>query len=60
MANDLKNVRGEYIFFAAYLARDKEEDAWEVNGRMLSNFLSALEKSGAVSDVKRIILVCGC
>lgn len=60
MANDLKNVRGEYIFFAAYLAQDKEEDAWEVNGRMLSNFLSALEKTGAVSEVKRIILVCGC
>ena len=59
MANDLKSVRGEYIFFAAYLAQDKEDDAWEVNGRMLSNFLSALEKTGAISDVKRIILVCG-
>ncbi|EMD96809.1 hypothetical protein COCC4DRAFT_142056 [Bipolaris maydis ATCC 48331] len=59
MANDLKNVRGEYIFFAAYLAQDKEEDAWEVNGRMLSNFLCALEKTGAISQVKRIILVCG-
>lgn len=59
MANDLKNVRGEYIFFAAYLAQDKEEDAWEVNGRMLSNFLCALEKTGAVSEVKRIILVTG-
>jgi nucleoside-diphosphate-sugar epimerase len=59
MANDLKNVRGEYIFFAAYLAQDKEDDAWEVNGRMLSNFLTALEKTGAISHVKRIILVCG-
>jgi nucleoside-diphosphate-sugar epimerase len=59
MAGDLKNVRGEYIFFAAYLAQDKEEDAWEVNGRMLSNFLCALEKTGAMSQVKRIILVCG-
>ena len=59
MAADLKNVHGEYIFFAAYLAQDKEEDAWEVNGRMLSNFLSALEKTGAISSVKRIILVCG-
>ena len=59
MAADLKSVRGEYIFFAAYLAQDKEEDAWEVNGRMLSNFLTALEKNDAVDDVKRIILVCG-
>jgi nucleoside-diphosphate-sugar epimerase len=59
MASDLKSVRGEYIFFAAYLAQDKEEDAWKVNGEMLSNFLSALEKTGAINDVKRIILVCG-
>jgi nucleoside-diphosphate-sugar epimerase len=59
MANDLKSVRGEYIFFAAYLAQDKEEDAWEVNGTMLSNFLSAMEKTGAMDEVKRIILVCG-
>jgi nucleoside-diphosphate-sugar epimerase len=59
MANDLKSVRGDYIFFAAYLAKDDEEDAWEVNGRMLSNFLSALSKTGAINDVKRIILVCG-
>lgn len=59
MASDLKNVRGEYIFFAAYLAQDKEEDAWEVNGRMLSNFLCALEKTGVITEVKRIILVCG-
>ncbi|EDU49308.1 NAD dependent epimerase/dehydratase protein [Pyrenophora tritici-repentis] len=59
MAADLKSVRGEYFFFAAYLAQDAEQDAWTVNGRMLSNFLSALEKTNAISDVKRIILVCG-
>jgi nucleoside-diphosphate-sugar epimerase len=59
MANDLKSVRGEYVFFAAYLAQDKEDDAWEVNGRMLSNFLAALEKTGAINDIKRFILVCG-
>jgi len=59
MATDLKSVRGEYIFFAAYLAQDAEEDAWTVNGRMLSNFLSALEQNQAVADIKRIILVCG-
>ncbi|CAE7210415.1 hypothetical protein PTNB73_09168 [Pyrenophora teres f. teres] len=59
MAADLKSVRGEYIFFAAYLAQDAEEDAWSVNGRMLSNFLFALEKNNAIKEVKRIILVCG-
>jgi nucleoside-diphosphate-sugar epimerase len=59
MANDLKSVRGEYVFFAAYLAQDKEEYAWEVNGTMLSNFLSAMEKTGAIDEVERIILVCG-
>ncbi|KAH7401481.1 NAD dependent epimerase/dehydratase family protein [Pyrenochaeta sp. MPI-SDFR-AT-0127] len=59
MANDLENVRGEYIFFAAYLAQDTEQKAWDVNGAMLSNFLSALEKTGAIENVKRIILVTG-
>lgn len=59
MAKDLKNVRGEYIFFAAYLAQDTEQKAWDVNGAMLHNFLEALTKSGAIKDVKRIILVTG-
>lgn len=59
MAKDLENVRGEYIFFAAYLAQDTEQAAWDVNGAMLSNFLTALEKTGAIKDVKRIILVTG-
>lgn len=59
MAKDLQNVRGEYIFFAAYLAQDTEQAAWDVNGAMLSNFLGALEKTGAIKDVKRIILVTG-
>jgi nucleoside-diphosphate-sugar epimerase len=60
MANDLQNVRGEYIFFAAYLAKDTEQENWDVNGAMLSNFLDALTKTGAIADVKRIILVTGC
>ncbi|KAJ4365803.1 hypothetical protein N0V83_008424 [Neocucurbitaria cava] len=59
MATDLKNVRGEYIFFAAYLAQDTEQKAWDVNGAMLHNFLEALTKTGAIKDVKRIVLVTG-
>jgi nucleoside-diphosphate-sugar epimerase len=59
MASDLKDVRGEYVFFAAYLQKDTEQENWDVNGAMLSNFLSALEKTGAISDIKRIILVTG-
>jgi nucleoside-diphosphate-sugar epimerase len=60
MASDLKSVRGEYIFFAAYLQKDSEQENWDTNGAMLSNFLAALEKSGAMADVNRIILVTGC
>jgi len=32
MAKELQNVRGEYLFFAAYLAKDSEQEAWDVNG----------------------------
>ncbi|KAB5546942.1 hypothetical protein GE09DRAFT_1035258 [Coniochaeta sp. 2T2.1] len=60
MAKDLKDVKGEYVFFAAYLQKDTEQENWDVNGTMIQNFLSALEITGAVKDVKRIILVCGC
>jgi len=59
MAENLKNVRGEYIFFAAYLQKDTEQENWDVNGAMLENFLTALTKTGAIKDVKRIILVTG-
>lgn len=59
MANELKNVRGDYIFFAAYLQKDSEQENWDVNGQMLSNFLEALAITGAIEQVKRIILVTG-
>jgi len=60
MAKELTNVRGEYVFFAAYLQKDTEQENWDVNGAMLDNFLSALEKTRAIDVVKRIILVTGC
>jgi nucleoside-diphosphate-sugar epimerase len=59
MTKDLQNVHGEYVFFAAYLAKDSEQENWDVNGAMLSNFLEALTKTGAVNELKRIILVTG-
>ena len=60
MAKDLTNVRGEYVFFAAYLQKETEQENWDINGAMLSNFLEALTKTGAIDTVKRIILVTGC
>jgi len=32
MAKDLKDVKGEYVFFAAYLQKDTEQENWDVNG----------------------------
>lgn len=59
MAKDLKDVSGEYVFFAAYLQEDDEEQMTKTNGDMLDNFLKALDKTGAAKELKRIILVTG-
>ena len=32
MSEDLKDVEGEYLFFAAYLEKKSEQEAWDVNG----------------------------
>ncbi|AEO54541.1 NAD(P)-binding domain protein [Thermothelomyces thermophilus ATCC 42464] len=55
MAQDLRGVEAEYIFFAAYLQKDTEQENWQVNGDMLSNFLSAVSHA----KTKRILLVTG-
>ncbi|GAB1311522.1 hypothetical protein MFIFM68171_01732 [Madurella fahalii] len=60
MAQQLKGVEVEYVFFAAYLQKDTEEENWQINGDMLENFLKALEITGAVNKIKRILLVTGC
>ncbi|KAK4234203.1 hypothetical protein C8A03DRAFT_18850 [Achaetomium macrosporum] len=60
MAKDLQGVEAEYIFFAAYLQKDTEEDNWKANGDMLDNFLHALELTSAIGKTKRILLVTGC
>ncbi|KAL2153816.1 hypothetical protein VTH82DRAFT_2491 [Thermothelomyces myriococcoides] len=55
MAQDLQGIEAEYIFFAAYLQKDTEQENWQVNGDMLSNFLSAVSHA----NTKRILLVTG-
>ncbi|KAK3694203.1 hypothetical protein B0T22DRAFT_451911 [Podospora appendiculata] len=59
MAKELKDVKGDYVFFAAYLQKDTEQENWKVNGDMLESFLQALEITGAVRSIQRFILVTG-
>lgn len=59
MAKDLEKVSGEYLFFAAYLQKDSEQENWDVNSDMLENFLMVLERTGASNKLKHIILVTG-
>lgn len=59
MAKELKDVSAEYVYFCAYLARADEAESCRVNGAMLSNFIQALEITGAIKKLKRFILTCG-
>ena len=59
MAKQLQGVEAEYLFFAAYLQKDSEQENWNVNGVMLKNFLDALDITGASKKLKRIILTTG-
>ncbi|KAL9624577.1 MAG: hypothetical protein Q9160_001241 [Pyrenula sp. 1 TL-2023] len=59
MASQLQGVEAEYVFFCAYLAKDDEQEAANVNGAMLRNFLEALTITGAEKKLKRIILTAG-
>jgi NAD(P)-dependent dehydrogenase (short-subunit alcohol dehydrogenase family) len=34
IAKELGNVKGEYLFFAAYLQKDSEQENWDVNGSL--------------------------
>jgi len=54
-----QGVEGEYLFFAAYLAKPDEKEASDVNGSMLKNFLHALEITGAAKKLKRVLLTTG-
>ncbi|KAI4142537.1 MAG: hypothetical protein L6R39_004898, partial [Caloplaca ligustica] len=59
MAKQLQGVEAEYVFFAAYLQKDSEQENWDVNGAMLRNFLEALEITGAAKKLKRVLLTTG-
>jgi nucleoside-diphosphate-sugar epimerase len=59
MAENLKDISADYVYFCAYLARDDPAELSRVNGLMLSNFLRALEITGATKPLKRFILTCG-
>ncbi|KAI9877297.1 MAG: hypothetical protein M1830_004308 [Pleopsidium flavum] len=59
MAEQLHGVEAEYLFFAAYLQKETEQENWDVNGAMLKNFLDALEITGASKKLKRVILTTG-
>ncbi|KAL1952799.1 hypothetical protein VTO42DRAFT_4243 [Malbranchea cinnamomea] len=59
MADDLAGVAADHVFFCAYLARDTAEETTRANASMLSNFIAALEKTGAIKQLKRFILTCG-
>lgn len=59
MAKDFQNIQADYVFFCAYLARDDPVESTRANTAMLSNFIRALELTGAIKHLKRFILTCG-
>ncbi|SCO76953.1 related to NAD dependent epimerase/dehydratase family protein [Fusarium oxysporum] len=59
MAKTLQGVSAEHIYFCAYLASDDPNELYQVNVALLSNFLQALDITGATSKIKRFILTCG-
>ena len=59
IAKQLQGIEADYVFFAAYVQKDTEQENCDVNGDMLANFLAALEQTGIAKTLKRIILVTG-
>lgn len=59
IAQRLRGIGAEYIFFVVYLAQNTEKANWRLNGDMLQNFLDALDRTGAAGKIKRIVLVTG-
>jgi hypothetical protein len=59
MVTKLAGIAAEYVHFCAYLARDDLEELSHINGIMLSNFIQALEITGAIKRLKCFILTCG-
>ncbi|VUC32178.1 unnamed protein product [Clonostachys rosea] len=59
MAIGLAGVSGTYIFFSAYTSVSDPEEMFKINNDMLTNFLTAVEITGATKSIKRFILTCG-
>lgn len=59
MAKNLSGISAEYVYFCAYMAHDDPEELSRINGTMLSNFIQALESTGAIKNLKRFVLTCG-
>ncbi|KAL2866670.1 SDR family oxidoreductase [Aspergillus lucknowensis] len=59
MATHLADISAEYTYFCAYMAHEDANELCRINGTMLANFLTALEKTGAIRNLKRFILTCG-
>ncbi|KAI0459173.1 NAD(P)-binding protein [Xylaria acuta] len=60
MAASLSHIPpATHIFFCAYLADPDESEAARINGAMLSNFLTALKKTGQMIDLQCFVLTCG-
>ncbi|KAF7588181.1 hypothetical protein BBP40_006088 [Aspergillus hancockii] len=56
MSKILTEISAEYVYFCANLAREDPADLSRMNGMMLSNFLQALEITGAIKRLKRFVL----
>ncbi|KAF9887794.1 hypothetical protein FE257_009600 [Aspergillus nanangensis] len=59
MARTLQGVSAEYVYFCAYLVPNDPAELSRVNAELLSNFIEALELTGAIRNIKRFILTCG-
>jgi nucleoside-diphosphate-sugar epimerase len=42
IAKDIGDIKGEYLFFAAYLQKDSEQENWDVNGCWNPSFDKAI------------------
>lgn len=59
MAEQLRGIEAECIYFCAYIAKGSEQENVDANTPMLSNLLEALAKTGAEKLLKRVILTAG-
>ncbi|KAL9026122.1 MAG: hypothetical protein Q9180_007535, partial [Flavoplaca navasiana] len=53
MAKQLQGIQVDYVFFAAYLQKDTEQENWDVNGK------TRIKITGTMNKLKRVILTTG-